>query len=601
VIRIAALSSLFVLACTHQQPSPNPPPPWGVPISGGTMLITHDGAHAVIADPDRDRVMIVEVASGTTVELALQAGDEPGRLVEDAAGRVHVALRRGGALLTIANGAIAARRSACGEPRGIAYDAAADAVYLACTGGELITFPAAGGDATRVLHLDRGLRDVIVQGSSLLVTRFREAEVLLIDATGAVTSRFVPPTVQRLQMTAGCTNCGSGSPTVPAIPEVAWRAIAMPDGRALIAHQRQLDTALKEMHGGYGQGCGQGPVEDAYTLVGAPGAPTTTYAIAPFALGALPVDIAVDAAGQQIAVATAGTKVVTLAQIPALGVADDDKCGDNGDKGTTIDDQLGAPTSVAFAPTGELLVYYPELPALAIHGATTRTIVLPGPFGYDSGRALFHTSAATTIDQSGGGAVPVGAFGTVDLACASCHPEARDDGRVWTFDGVGPRRTQSLAGHILDRAPYHWTGDEIDLPTLMDDVFTNRMSGGQLTRSQHLSLGPWLDRVPAPAAPPAADAAAASRGAALFTSLACTTCHVGDLFTNHLLVDVGTGGMFKVPSLLGVGARAPYMHDGCAATLADRFGPCGGGNAHGGAGSLTTGQIADLVAYLQTL
>lgn len=36
--------------------------------------------------------------------------------------------------------------------------------------------------------------------------------------------------------------------------------------------------------------------------------------------------------------------------------------------------------------------------------------------------------------------------------------------------------------------------------------------------------------------------------------------------SNQAIVNVGTGANFKVPSLLGVGSRAPYMHDGCAAT-----------------------------------
>ena len=44
---------------------------------------------------------------------------------------------------------------------------------------------------------------------------------------------------------------------------------------------------------------------------------------------------------------------------------------------------------------------------------------------------------------------------------------------------------------------------------------------------------------------------------------------------------------FKVPSLLGVGARAPFMHDGCAATLEDRFGACGGGDRHGNTSQLS--------------
>ncbi len=598
--RLAFVVVAAACGSTREPPGPNPPPPWGVPISGGTMLVSRDGTRAVIADPDRDRVLDVDLASGNTVEIALAAGDEPGRLVEDGAGRIHVALRRGGALATIANDAVVARRPACGDPRGVAWDATSDAIHVACADGQLVTFPAAGGAATRVLRLDRDLRDVIVQGSTLLVTRFRTAELLAIDATGAVTSRTVLPTVQRTSFT-DCPACGvgsgSGSATpIPAIPAVAWRAIALPDGRTLIAHQRQLQAVLMTTQGGYGGECGQGPVEDAFTIVNG----TAVQAVAPFAIGALPVDIAVDATGSQIAVVTAGTKEVWLAQGAALATSDDNMCGDNGDRGTEIDDQLGAPTSVAFDPSGALLVYYPELPALVVHGATTRAIVLPGSFGYDSGRNFFHTAASAANTLATGTETPAGFGGPADLACASCHPEAREDGLVWQFDGIGKRRTQSIAGHILARAPYHWTGDEADLPTLMDDVFSVRMAGGSITRSQHLSLGPWLDRVPAAAAPPPADPAAVDRGSALFAAQGCAACHGGPLLTTLGLVDVGTGGTFKVPSLVGVGARAPYLHDGCAATLADRFGPCGG-TAHGNTSGLTAAQIADLVAYLDTL
>ena len=59
--------------------------------------------------------------------------------------------------------------------------------------------------------------------------------------------------------------------------------------------------------------------------------------------------------------------------------------------------------------------------------------------------------------------------------------------------------------------------------------------------------------------------------------------------------------MTKVPSLLGVAARAPFMHDGCAATLDDRFGSCGGGDAHGKTSQLSAAQRADLVAFLESL
>src|SRR5437764_547953 len=59
----------------------NPPPP----ISGGTLVVGRDGVTAVAADPDRDRIYIVDLSTKHLVaDLALQAGDEPGRITEGA-------------------------------------------------------------------------------------------------------------------------------------------------------------------------------------------------------------------------------------------------------------------------------------------------------------------------------------------------------------------------------------------------------------------------------------------------------------------------------------------------------------------------------------
>lgn len=587
--KLLLLSSLAACQSLTTTPSPNPPPPWGVPISGGNMIVAHDGRHAIIADPDRDRVMSVDIASGATTEVPLQKDDEPGRLVEDAAGRIHVALRRGGAVVTLDDKlAVLARRPVCAEPRGLAVDG--DSIDVACASGELVTLPAAGGDPTRVLHLDRDLRDVLVVGGQLYVTRFRSAELLALDASGAVTSRVSPPQVTRPAPEG--PELGSGSaPPIPAIAAVAWRTIALADGTIVMTHQRSLQTILHTTSGGYGGNCGGGPVEDATTVI-RPGQPP--FAARPILHGALPVDTALSPDGATLAVVLAGAGIVQQIPITALSDPDDDGCdgmsGGGGPEGLIgpagpVGDDLGLPTSVAYAPDGTMLVYYPELPALAVHGAQTKTFTLPGAFGYDSGRALFHTQTA------------------IGLACASCHPEARDDGLVWQFDTEGKRRTQSVAGHILDRGPYHWSGDMADLPTLMDNVFAERMAGGPVTRSQHLSLGPWLDRIPAPQPPTPADPAAIDRGRDLFQSadVGCGTCHSGPLFTNHTLVDVGTGGAFKVPSLLGVAARPPFLHDGCAATLVDRFGACGGGDKHGHTSQLSQAQITDLVSYLESL
>jgi hypothetical protein len=587
---------IALVGCTGsvELPSPTPPAPWGAPITGGTMLVTRDGTRAIVADPDRDRVMIIDLdQSKTTADIALAAGSEPGRIVEDGANRVHIALRGTGKLLTLdaTTGETRTERLACAEPRGLAWDAAKDLVHVACTSGELISFPANDGPAVRSIVLDRDLRDVVVRNGSLVVTRFRTAESIVLDEQGAVVARIVPETVQRAQFgmfpDGDGSGAGSGGP-VPATPSVAWRTIALPDGRMVMTHQRKVGTQLRQTMGGYDSGCGeQGIVESAITIINPDG---TAFAVAPFVVGALPVDVAVDSIGSRVAFVSAGRKTVHVLPTGAMGQHDDDQCGGALPTLTrVIDDQLGAPTSVAFRDSGEIVVFYPEYPALVIHprdpGGAAHTITLPGDIGYDAGRALFHAQTGASI------------------ACASCHPEARDDGQVWAFDTIGSRRTQSLAGGILSRGPYHWSGDMTDLNTLMTQVFGERMAGGALTNSQLVSLGPWLDRVPAPRAATFAANDSVERGQQLFMSqdLGCITCHTGPLYTNNMLVNVGTGGSFKVPSLLGVGARAPYMHDGCAATLRDRFGYCGGGDLHGKTSTLTEAQLSDLTAFLESL
>jgi len=116
----------------------------------------------------------------------------------------------------------------------------------------------------------------------------------------------------------------------------------------------------------------------------------------------------------------------------------------------------------------------------------------------------------------------------------------------------------------------------------------------------------WIDGQPrVPRALPG-DTTAVAHGRALFNDPAranCASCHSGALFTNNTTVDVGTGRAFQVPSLVGIGTRGPFMHDGCAKTLADRFSneKCGGGDRHGNVRDLTSNELADLVAFLQSI
>jgi hypothetical protein len=97
----------------------------------------------------------------------------------------------------VGKGTITGRTAVCAAPRGLAYDPATDLVHVACAGGELVSLPASDGPATRSLLLDPDRRDVIVEGDHLRVSRFRSAEILTVDASGAVTARLAMPNSQK--------------------------------------------------------------------------------------------------------------------------------------------------------------------------------------------------------------------------------------------------------------------------------------------------------------------------------------------------------------------------------------------------------------------
>jgi cytochrome c553 len=559
-------------------------------ISGGTLLVLSDGRTVAAADPDRDSVYLVDLPSrAVTATVRLQPGDEPGRLAEDGAGLVHVALRRGGALVTIdpAGGAIVGRRAACAAPRGVAYEEATDLVHVACAGGELVSFPAAGGAAVRNLVLPADLRDVLVVGGELRVSRFRTAELLAVDARGVVSARATLPTFRSTDVRGGQAFSAA----------VAWRAAAMPDGRVAIVHQRGCDDIVQH-HGGrgaYGDGMSScdAIVHSAVSLVAADGTVTSGPALGGIPL---PVDIAVSRDGGLLAIVSAANaydpgspSLVVLptaeaTQAPAGGAS---RCVVTGTVDCSgcaaqIPAVSGEAVAVAFTPDGSLIVQTREPAALALGPGPP--IVLATESRADTGHQVFHANAGA------------------GLACASCHAEGIDDGRVWNFACVGGRRTQSVQTGLRGTEPFHWNGDEKDFPTLARDVFTMRMSGPELTVGQTEATLAWMDAQPrlARSAPP--DAAAVQRGQALFATAACASCHGGEHLTNSQIVDVGTGGTFRVPSLIGIANHPPFMHDGCAATLADRFDPsCGGGDRHGLTSTLPPEEVADLVAYLGTL
>jgi cytochrome c553 len=577
------------------------------PISGGTLLVLNDGVTAVASDPDRDAVYVINTTTArVTFTIALQAGDEPDRVVEDGAARVHVALRGGGALETIdpTAGTILQRRSVCPAPRGAAWDPTSDAVWVACATGELVELPSAGGAALSSFTVERDLRDVLVESDgSLVLTLFRSAEVLRVARDGNVTRRD-----------------SLVSPEPAFATHVVWRCIQGPNQAIVAVHQLESEQSIATMvPNAYGAHATVGSV---LSVMGPDGATTASFLLN----GILPVDVALSPDGNHVAVAapgsaflgdlrspiiilgldgegTGGSPLFDLAFATDATFIESNPVTEGGDGAsaepaglrTRVAGGLSGVTdrqaiAVAFDATGDLLVQTREPAQLFVvpmlSGRPAVPIALSAASRDDTGHDLFHTGAGAGI------------------ACASCHPEGGDDGFVWTLNG-NARRTPSLRGTIQGTAPYHWPGDEATFPILTNDVYTSRMAGAPLDDGQMSALQNWVEGIPAPAAPSWIDPSAAQRGQAIFerSDTGCTNCHSGAKFTNNLTVDIGTGGAFQVPPLLGVSWRFPFLHNGCAATLADRFTFDAGCDtaAHGTTSQLSPQNLSDLIAYLESI
>lgn len=599
-----------------------------LPISGGTLSVLSDSSAAIVGDPERDRISIVDLASLSlrhTIEL--QSGDEPGRSVEDGQKHIHVALRSGGAIVSIdpLTGTILDRRAVCKAPRGIAFEAATGLLHVACAEGKLVSLPAQGGAAVRTLTLEADLRDVLVRGSELWVTRFKSAEVLRVSSVGTLEKRMKIPQAQgslsQPVKTDEFGNSFADSKPVLLDPGTAWRAVANAAGGAVIVHQETVADEIEitepslsgSAYGGGGDdvSCG-GIVKNVVSTV----APDGSVVRKPFIGSPLPVDVAVSADQTWVAVAHAGPADFAAPR-PSIVFPSTDgpisgggpSFGGVGGNAVTIlaladrgsNNPCAFPeggifseqpvTAVAFAADGRLLAQTREPAQLLVlrdmNFGTPVAVALPGESRADTGHDLFHRDA-------GGG-----------IACASCHPEGGEDGRTWRFTDTGERRTQPLHVGLRDTAPFHWAGDLPGVGDLMNEVFVGRMGGVRESAPRVSALSEWLFSLKPPASIRDTGDEAAVRGQELFrsTDVGCATCHSGEKLTNNesMVIDSIASSKLQVPSLVAIGYRAPFMHNGCAATLADRFNPACGGNAHGNTAGLSDGQRNDLVAYLESL
>ena len=187
------------------------------------------------------------------------------------------------------------------------------------------------------------------------------------------------------------------------------------------------------------------------------------------------------------------------------------------------------------------------------------------------------------------------------LSCATCHNNG-DTNRDLFIGGLSARK----GGLDVTSAFFHATADNgifdpIDIPSLRGVRFTGpyghdgriaslrefvamvivtEFGGAEPTTPMLDALTAFLnqlDFLPAPYLDRsgrlnARATDAARRGEVTFLKN-CASCHEpGTYFVDGKRHDVGSGGGFDTPTLLGIAHTAPYMHDGSLATLTDVVG-----------------------------
>ncbi|MCB9618711.1 MAG: hypothetical protein H6721_10970 [Sandaracinus sp.] len=558
-------------------PVPSPAAVPSLPVYGGHGTVVGD--QLFFADPERDLVSRFVIEGDVLREahrIELPAGSVPFRAV-GVATELHVTLRGSGRVARVAGDALVGTYEVCRAPRGIAWDAERGRVLVACAGGELVALDPEGHEQRRVM-LEPDLRDVVVDDTgAIFVSVFRAADVLELDVTLAVRARHALPDERATDPTA------YDLVSEDRVANTAWRMRATPGGGVEVLHQLSTTRAVQvapgeEMppdHAGYGAisevpVCVRPVVSNALTRLSPTGEATSTR----IGGGALAVDfvrtdrayLALAGVHDFLGPSAAIARVEVIVAPTEVGT---ERCVGI----SHVQGAVGGGVAVE-ALFGRLVFYSRDDRAMLVDGVWE---ALPEAAEVrDLGHTLFHGLPG------------------VQITCASCHAEGRDDGLVWDF-GEGPRRTQSLLGGIGATAPFHWRGDVADFGGIMERTFAGQMGGFVPSPEWVALVESWLDTLEVDVA--TVDSAAAERGAVVFAEAGCPGCHQGALGTQPESVELD-GSSWQVPMLRGVGLRAPFFHDGCASTLRQALDGCADHAVHPGAEALSAAQRDDLAAFL---
>ncbi len=630
------------LAFTSCQPTVR-----GTSRASGSVAVSNDDQRIYAVDTDNGVLAIIDA---TTREIStVKVGEQPTRVLVDAQDTVYVANKGSRSVSVVRSGdTVESARIAVGvEPRGLALTP--DGKTLLVVSATSLSRPDVGtltavdvGTLEKKWELEVGEEPsavAVIQGDRALVSLSKQGELVEVDLNKATVTRS----------STGIYTAANGTQVETFgvnrfRPRAMNDLVTIDDGKRVFApvtwaRENPITTPLSTFTPYYEQGgpCSIGAVasggivtidtaaeptpqvDDFSTCFNsaqsdARNFPSSTLASAlddSFTLQA-PTNAVVDPSGQWVAVLSRDSRRVAF--MPAWK-----RVGQNVDFGSTgssihsVTEVSGhGADGIAFDSKFKRAYVYSQFDhQLEVFEANEEGSIaaqevirvaedLPSMTpALALGRKLFFDARDTRVSSA-----------QTQVSCASCHVDGHEDGHVWGFPD-GDRQTPSLAGrHLLETAPFHWSGEFATIEDFNDHTITLRMGGAGLPKYEAERLDAWVASIALPENPlRGVVTEQVARGQAAFEKAQCGTCHTGAALTNNSNQHVGTlnerdtelvtSNGFNVPSLLGLGRSAPYLHDGSALSLDARV--AGNNDRHGVVSGLSAEERADLVVYLKTL
>jgi hypothetical protein len=565
---------------------------------------------ALLADEDDARLRVLALPDGKEI-ASTKLGGTPGHVVVDHDGVVWVALRTSDALasfsLSCAGDACdlseKARVATCAEPIALATDP--QSLFVACGwGAQLERHALPGGEKTASTAIRENARAILPsKNGDAIIVAHATGSVMTIVSTAA----GMPTRAARLDFRDRIFTPGGDIPQADE-PRFADQGYAL----------ARVDTAtLAPMIMAYPgdpfvETTGYGPAIDAYfphetaiAVVDADGPPRLRSRATVFAGDEhrvsrgriewpketrpclLPRAAAPDATRRSILVACAGIDEISEVDAEPKPLVDSMRMRwrvPHGPSAIAVDGREAWVWSSFDRKLSRI-----ALPAVdatfAVRDVDAQVAIAPDkPLDPDfaKGRILFHE--------------PIAFDGR---ACASCHPEARNDGLTWSSP-FGPLQTPMLAGRLENGAPFGWRGDGATVEKHLEQTFKNLQARRIAPDELHAIVAFATHAKPNLAE--REKTPLEERGRTIFESgqAGCTQCHhEGGRTGDGARHDIGTGGAFDTPSLRFVGGTAPYMHDGRYTTLREVLVKTEG--KMGTTKHLREPEVEALIAYLRSI